>query len=238
MRQVPERRRPRRRSGPVPLQHGRGPERRRLPAQNFETPISLGSHVKLSPSFPQTGTTPCAGRPWFDSAVCIDDLTLNTSKLHPPAVTTALIVRPRPVEQFQRGLAGPLTLVCAPAGYGKTTLVSACLARSGRRQLPAAWLSIDEQDSELAVFVRYFCAAVRTLFPGSCPHTVSLLNAPSTRHAPPFAALVTALSNELVDLSRAVCARAGRLSRHLRHRRTRAARRAHGGIGRGRCTWL
>lgn len=132
----------------------------------------------------------------------IDDLTLNTSKLHPPAVTTALIVRPRLVEQFQRGLAGPLTLVCAPAGYGKTTLVSACLARSGRRQLPAAWLSIDEQDSELAVFVRYFCAAVRTLFPGSCPHTVSLLNAPSTRHAPPFAALVTALSNELVDLSR------------------------------------
>jgi hypothetical protein len=55
----------------------------------------------------------------------IDDLTLNTSKLHPPAVTTAMIVRPRLVEQLQRGLAGPLTLVCAPAGYGKTTLVAA-----------------------------------------------------------------------------------------------------------------
>jgi LuxR family transcriptional regulator, maltose regulon positive regulatory protein len=132
----------------------------------------------------------------------IDDLTLNTSKLHPPAVTTAMIVRPRLVEQLQRGLAGPLTLVCAPAGYGKTTLVSAYLARGGRTPLPAAWLSIDEQDGELAVFVRYFCAAVRTLFPGACPHTLSLLNAPSAPHALPLAALVAALSNELVDLPR------------------------------------
>ncbi|MFN8467854.1 MAG: LuxR C-terminal-related transcriptional regulator [Caldilineaceae bacterium] len=132
----------------------------------------------------------------------IDDLTLNTSKLHPPTVTTALIVRPRLVEQLQRGLAGPLTLVCAPAGYGKTTLVSAYLARAGRTPRPAAWLSIDEQDSELVVFVRYFCAAVRTLFPGACPHTLSLLNAPSAPHAPPLAALVAALSNELVDLPR------------------------------------
>jgi LuxR family maltose regulon positive regulatory protein len=80
----------------------------------------------------------------------IDDLTLNTSKLHRPAVTTAMIVRSRLVEQMQRGLAGPLTPVCAPAGYGKTTLVSAYLADSDHSLAHAAWLSIDEQDSEPA----------------------------------------------------------------------------------------
>lgn len=129
----------------------------------------------------------------------IDDLTLNSSKLHKPALTTDIIVQSRLVDQLQRGLAGPLTLVCAPAGYGKTTLVSAYLADASRATLPAAWLSIDEQDSELTVFVRYFCTAVRTLFPGACPHTLALLNAPHT--APP-AALVTALSTELVNLPR------------------------------------
>jgi ATP/maltotriose-dependent transcriptional regulator MalT len=55
----------------------------------------------------------------------------------------SLVPRPRLIEQLFEGLPGKLTLVCAPAGFGKTTLVSSWLAHTG---LPAAWLSLDEDD--------------------------------------------------------------------------------------------
>ncbi|MFN8467847.1 MAG: LuxR C-terminal-related transcriptional regulator [Caldilineaceae bacterium] len=121
-----------------------------------------------------------------------DDLTLNSSKLYQPRVTASLVFRPRLVEQLERGLQRPLTLICAPAGYGKTTLVSSYL--SGRS---AAWLSLDEQDGDLAVFIRYYCAAIRTLFPGACSHTLALLQAP---HPAPLRALVATVGSELTDL--------------------------------------
>lgn len=121
-----------------------------------------------------------------------DDLTLNRSKLYQPTVTADMVARPRLVEQLERGLRGAFTLVCAPAGYGKTTLVSSCLAG-----YHAAWLSLDEQDSDLAVFVRYCCAAVRTLFPGACSHTLSLLQAPQPA---PLSALVATIGSELAGL--------------------------------------
>ena len=63
------------------------------------------------------------------------------------------------------GLAG-LTLVIAPAGYGKTTLLSTWLEQS---DLPSAWLSLDEQDNDPALFVTYLISAVRTLFPAGLP---------------------------------------------------------------------
>lgn len=59
---------------------------------------------------------------------------------------------------------------------------------------PTAWLSLDEQDDDLAVFLTYVTAAIRTLFSAACRDTLTLLNA---RSLPPLAALVRRFSNDL-----------------------------------------
>jgi LuxR family maltose regulon positive regulatory protein len=126
-----------------------------------------------------------------------------TTKLHRPGVTAHLVARPRLFAQLDRGLACPLTLVCAGAGYGKTTLVSAWIEQMAAAsdgappRRPAAWLSLDEYDSDLTTFVRYFCAALRTIFPEPCSQTLALLQAPQP---PPVAALVAILTNEIESL--------------------------------------
>lgn len=125
-----------------------------------------------------------------------------TTKLHRPAVTVHFVARPRLVDQLDRGLACPLTLVCAGAGYGKTALVSGWLAEKAAAgdesaTLPAAWLSLDQYDSDLVTFVRYFCAALRTILPGSCAQTLALVEAPQP---PPLNTVVATLTNEVEAL--------------------------------------
>ncbi|MFN8469609.1 MAG: LuxR C-terminal-related transcriptional regulator [Caldilineaceae bacterium] len=135
----------------------------------------------------------------------LDPWPLNTTKLHPPRVTANLVVRPRLFKQLEQGVLGSLTLVCASAGYGKTTLVSSWLVSSAPVRssndisLPAAWLSLDEYDSDLTVFVRYFCAALRTIFPSACAQTLALLSAPQPA---PLNILVATLSSEVAGLPR------------------------------------
>ena len=93
------------------------------------------------------------------------------TKLNRPPVTGDRIDRPRLIEMLNRGLSGPLSLVSAAAGFGKTTLVSAWIEELTARErppIPTAWLSLDESDSDLVVFLRYFVAAIRTVFPESC----------------------------------------------------------------------
>ena len=131
----------------------------------------------------------------------LDPWPLNTTKLHPPRVTANLVVRPRLFKQLEQGVLGSLTLVCASVGYGKTTLVSSWLqsraALQGTHDIPVAWLSLDEYDSDLTVFVRYFCAALRTIFPDTCSQTLALLLAPQPA---PLNVLVATLSSEIADL--------------------------------------
>ena len=71
-------------------------------------------------------------------------------------------VRPRLVERLNQGLHRKLTLISAPAGFGKTTLVSAWVAGCDRR---VAWLSLDEGDSDPVRFLIYLVAALRTVRP-------------------------------------------------------------------------
>ncbi len=131
-----------------------------------------------------------------------DNILLQT-KLHRPRLPKDLLQRTRLVELLQHDADRPLILVCAPAGFGKTTLVGAWLERMGDAQgeqnasLPAAWLSLDENDSELSVFLRYFIAALRTIFTGACEGTLALLQA---RQLPPQSVLFATLSNELEKL--------------------------------------
>ncbi len=106
-------------------------------------------------------------------------------------------------EQLDSGINGPLTLVTAPAGFGKTTLVCTWLERRAVGQpaaaasLPAAWLSLDENDSDLNLFICYIIAALRTIFANACAETLALVQA---QHQLPQAVLFATLSNELEAL--------------------------------------
>jgi ATP/maltotriose-dependent transcriptional regulator MalT len=82
---------------------------------------------------------------------------LIRSKLRLPFTRSALVPRLRLQEQIAQGLRGPLTLIAAPAGFGKTTLVASCIARC---DLPVAWLSLDERDNQAERFLTYLVAAL------------------------------------------------------------------------------
>jgi LuxR family maltose regulon positive regulatory protein len=126
----------------------------------------------------------------------LDNVLLQT-KLNQPGVTRDLVVRPRLEKMLERGVAGPLTLVVAPAGFGKTTLVSSWLReRSGADSppTPAAWLTLDEGDQDRVILLRYFIGALRTIFPDACPMTLNLVN---SREDAPTRLLSDMLINEL-----------------------------------------
>ncbi|MBK8050662.1 MAG: hypothetical protein IPK16_28295 [Anaerolineales bacterium] len=82
------------------------------------------------------------------------------TKLNRPRVSGDLVVRPRLYAALDRRR--PLTVVVAPAGYGKTTLISSWVERSG---MPAVWLSLDPNDSNLETFLGYLLAAIERLHP-------------------------------------------------------------------------
>ena len=70
--------------------------------------------------------------------------------------------RPRLIERLNEGLHRKLTLISAPAGFGKTTLVSEWVAGCKR---PVAWLSLDEGDNDPTCFLTYLVAALQTVAP-------------------------------------------------------------------------
>ena len=98
----------------------------------------------------------------YPPSVPADSITpaITLTKLQRPRVGRTLIVRPQLVEQLDA--AQSLTLVLAPAGGGKTTLLSQWLQTCN---LPNAWLSLDENDNDLGLFVTYLIKALQTLFP-------------------------------------------------------------------------
>jgi LuxR family transcriptional regulator, maltose regulon positive regulatory protein len=121
---------------------------------------------------------------------------LIRTKLRLPFSRPELVVRPRLQEQVARGLRGPLTLLTAPAGYGKTTLLASCIAGC---RLPAAWLSLDRNDNQVGRFLRYLLAAVEEVDPSLARGAAQLLT--TARPAAPQA-ILTNLVNDLDASSR------------------------------------
>ena len=113
------------------------------------------------------------------------------TKLHAPVLPLDLVPRRNLIERLEAERARPLTLVSAPAGYGKSLLTSSWLERC---DWPGAWLSLDEDDSELRQFLVYFVAAVRSLFPQACEDSLELAMTSELPRVPHLAAV---LSNEL-----------------------------------------
>ena len=83
-----------------------------------------------------------------------------SSKLQIPPLRPDLVPRSRLIDHLSAGIHRKLTLISAPAGFGKTTLVSSWIAVSKR---PVAWLSLDERDSDPARFLTYLIAAIQTI---------------------------------------------------------------------------
>ncbi len=120
-------------------------------------------------------------------------ITLLTTKLYFPPVRLNLVPRPRLLERLSQGLRGPLTLVAAPAGYGKTTLMGEWRAGQGHGMF-AAWLSLERTDNDPGRFWFYLASALDTVQPGLVGDTLSLLASAQT---PEFDALLTLLINDI-----------------------------------------
>ncbi len=120
-----------------------------------------------------------------------------STKLFIPPPRPHLVPRPRLTERLNDGLTRPLTLVSAPPGFGKTTLLSEWHIGAGR-DVPLAWLSLDADDNDPARFLTYFIAALETLRPGIGREALALLQ---SAQAPPQRAVLTTLINSLGDVS-------------------------------------
>ena len=121
---------------------------------------------------------------------------LLETKLYIPRLRRGLVTRPRLSERLSRGGESKLTLVSAPAGFGKTTLLAEWLAATPANERPTAWLSLDPSDNQAASFWPYLIAALRTVVPEVGATALSLLGSPKE----PIAAVVATLLNELSAL--------------------------------------
>jgi LuxR family maltose regulon positive regulatory protein len=111
------------------------------------------------------------------------DPALLATKLQIPRLRPERISRPRLLRRLDAGLARPLTLISAPAGFGKTTLVAEWLAGCPR---PFAWLSLEEQDSDPARFLTYLVAALQTIEDEAGQQTLAALAAAGPRASLPM----------------------------------------------------
>ena len=102
---------------------------------------------------------------------------------------------PPPDRAAERGhLHCKLTLISAPAGFGKTTLVSEWVAGCGR---PVAWLSLDEGDNDPTSFLAYLVAALQTIAANIGKGVLAILQSPQP---PPIESILTALLNEITTI--------------------------------------
>ncbi len=118
------------------------------------------------------------------------DMVLRT-KLHAPPTPVDMVQRDYLLERLEAGRERPLTLVSAPAGYGKSVLITNWLERC---DWVSTWLSLDNDDGDLRQFLIYLVAAVRKVFPNACEQTLSHAEAVEL---PALKTVATVLSNEL-----------------------------------------
>lgn len=123
------------------------------------------------------------------------DLVLNTKLFIPPS-RSSLVMRPDVLEKLEQGLTHAVTLVSAPAGFGKTTLLSEWYETKAGKMIPLAWLSLDPEDNDTARFLLYLAASLDTLEEGISDSVFPLLE---MNQPPAPSVILTALINKLID---------------------------------------
>ena len=122
---------------------------------------------------------------------------LLQTKFHVPRRRRGVVERPRLRERLKRVPESTLTLVSAPAGFGKSTLVTEWVATAPAERCTTAWLSLDQRDNDPGVFWRYLIAALQIAAPQVGAGALSLLESAQS----PVEAILAALLNDLDSLS-------------------------------------
>ena len=120
---------------------------------------------------------------------------LLTTKLYIPPIRPELVSRPRLIKRLNEGLHHKLTLVSAPAGFGKTTLVADGLSSAKRS---VTWLSLDENDNDPARFTTYLLAALQKISPDVGQAAQAMLQ---NLQPPPPEMFLTSLINDIAATS-------------------------------------
>lgn len=121
------------------------------------------------------------------------DYPVLPTKLHMPALRPSLVSRPQLIHKLSQRPQGKLTLVSAPAGSGKTTLICQFVSRLAR---PFAWLSLDEADNDISRFWRYLIAACQTVQKEVGATLLPLLE---TAQSLPADTIPSLLVNDIID---------------------------------------
>lgn len=132
----------------------------------------------------------------------VSSRSLLQTKFYRPASRRGAVSRPRLLEQLDRGLASSVTIVSAPAGFGKSTMLAVWLEQISARggdDVAVAWLSLDSGDDDPASFWTYVIASLRTIAPDVGTEALALVETPG----PIFPqTLLTGLLNDLAGATR------------------------------------
>ena len=130
------------------------------------------------------------------------------TKLYIPPTRPELVPRPRLIERLNEGLHRKLTLISAPAGFGKTTLVTEWLdnlrvdaKKENQIEERIAWLSLDEGDNDPARFLSYFITALNQIEGIEATFGKGALSMLQSPQPPPTEAILTSLINELAAIN-------------------------------------
>ena len=128
------------------------------------------------------------------------DIPILATKLYIPPTSPNMVLRPRLIERLYGGLHRKLTLISAPAGFGKTTLISGWAAGCDRdeTEVRVAWLSLDEADSDPIRFFTYLVAALRRVAPNIGDGVLGILQSTQQLSIVP---ILNALLNEIATVS-------------------------------------
>jgi len=122
---------------------------------------------------------------------------LLATKTHIPPLRSHLVNRQRLIHRLNEGLGqnNRLTLISAPAGFGKTTLINGWVRQTG---MPTAWLSLDKGDNDPVRFITGLAAAIRRVAPEAGDHILAMMQVPQP---PAVEAAISVLINDLAEYS-------------------------------------
>src|SRR5665647_1016962 len=117
------------------------------------------------------------------------------TKLHIPPAGNIIVHRSELYEKLNIGLSRKLILISAPAGFGKTTVVSDWI---NQNKIPAAWFSLDNGDNDPAVFLSYIISGIQSIHKEFGQSALKLLNSPNS---PSVESITSLLINEIININ-------------------------------------
>ncbi len=144
---------------------------------------------------PDSSGKPVTGRDTGRASPLPPPVPVLKTKLYIPSVRTRRVTRNRLVERMEVSAAQEFTLISAPAGYGKTTLLSEWATNT---ELPVAWVSLDASDNDPNRFFTYVGEAINSVQPGAADHSLEMLHSSMPL---PITTVISTLLNDLCDVS-------------------------------------